>query len=176
MKGDEDASMLKEFIDPADISQVLTYLPVLAQTEEKYLQYEQYIRSQGFVHSRRIQHEFALHTWCAGLPDHEAEKAPVVLSDNDKPSNIFAKNVCKIFSMTLQEFFEAPSTSPGKQALVLAMRRKGIDFKQICAICLISRQQAQIAAMQADIEQSKNPKFKEKLERLEQLLGEHPTT
>lgn len=89
-----------------------------------------------------------------------------------------ADSICtlirRVFGLSEDKFFALPHNSLAKMAASFTMRKRGIDFSEISAVCGISKLEAQIAAVLADIERKKDSRFKKRLDTIEQRLGQKP--
>ena len=101
----------------------------------------------------------------------QTPKPKVFFKTLDLVLKLIVRRTRLTFNFTLQEFVTLYASSPAKQAAVFAMRQRGVDFNEICAVCMISKEQAQAAFMMADMEQEKNPNFREKLQSIARPIG-----
>lgn len=95
---------------------------------------------------------------------------PTLVRTEEDSYGAIIKMSCLMFGVTLRGFHTSPCNSPVKMACALAMKRAGASFETICAVLDGTSTQMKIAALKADSECARNPTFKQKYERLLEIL------
>lgn len=95
---------------------------------------------------------------------------PTFVRTEEDPYGAIIKMSCLMFGVTLRQFQTSPCKSLVKMACALAMKRAGASFETICAVLDAATTDMKIAALRADSECGRNPTFKQKYERLLEIL------